>query len=168
MAIRPMVYEPDPVLRTRAQEVDDFGDEFQVLVDDMFETMYANKGCGLAAPQIGISLRASVIDLSEQSQNPFVIVNPKIIERRGEHKMDAGCLSVPGAYAAVLRSQWVKVQALDRLGKPFEVEGDGLLAECLQHEIDHLDGLLFIDHLQPLKKKMVQGKSRKFRKKNKL
>ncbi|MTI15582.1 peptide deformylase [Sansalvadorimonas verongulae] len=165
MAIRFMVYEPDPVLRTRAQSVNDFGAEFQTLVDDMFETMYANNGCGLAAPQIGVSLRVSVIDLA---QNPFVIVNPDIVEREGQQKMDAGCLSVPGAYASVLRSQWVKVRAQDRYGTLFNVEGRGLLAECLQHEIDHLDGKLFIDHLQPLKKKMVQGKSRKFRKKNKL
>ena len=168
MAVRPMVYEPDSVLRERAEPVTDFGEAFQVLVEDMFETMYANNGCGLAAPQIGISLQVSVIDVSETPANPFVIVNPEIIERQGEHKMDAGCLSVPGAFAAVKRSAWVKVKALDRHGNPFEVEGDGLKAECLQHEIDHLNGLLFIDHLQPVKRKMVQGKSRKFRRKNKL
>ncbi|MCL6269917.1 peptide deformylase [Sansalvadorimonas sp. 2012CJ34-2] len=168
MAIRPMVYEPDPVLRTEAKPVTDFGEDFQVLVDDMFETMYANQGCGLAAPQIGISLTLSVIDVSADKSGQFVIVNPEIIETRGTHEMTAGCLSVPGSYGKVKRAAWVKVRALDRHGKPFEVEGEGVLSECLQHEIDHLRGKLFIDHLQPLKKKMLQTKSRKFRKKNKL
>ncbi|CAM3757816.1 peptide deformylase [Parendozoicomonas haliclonae] len=168
MAERAMVYEPDSILRKKADPVSDFGDEFQQLVDDMFETMYANKGCGLAAPQIGIGLQVSVIDLGEEPANPFVIVNPEIIERTGIHNMEAGCLSVPGAFAAVERSATVRVKAQDRFGKPFEIGGDGLLAECLQHEIDHLNGVLFIDHLQPVKKQMVQNKSRKFRRKNKL
>ena len=163
-----MVYEPDPVLRQAAKPVTDFGEEFQTLINDMFDTMYANDGCGLAAPQIGISLTVSVIDLSRDQSEPFVIVNPEIVERRGSHEMSAGCLSVPGAYGKVERSAWVRVKALDRYGNPFEVEGEGLKAECLQHEIDHLHGRLFIDHLQPVKQRMLKEKSRKFRKKKKL
>ena len=168
MATRPMVYEPDPVLRTPAKPVTDFGEAFQTLVDDMFDTMYANQGCGLAAPQIGVSLTVSVIDLSHDQSEQFVIVNPEIVEQKGSHEMAAGCLSVPGAFGTVSRAAWVRVKALDRHGKPFEVTGEGLKAECLQHEIDHLNGKLFIDHLQPVKKKMLRDKSRKFRKKNKL
>ncbi len=122
----------------------------------------------MAAPQIGVSLTVSVIDLSQDKSEPFVIVNPEIVGRKGTHEMSAGCLSVPGAYGKVERSAWVRVKAMDRYGKPVEVEGDGLMAECLQHEIDHLHGKLFIDHLQPVKQRMLREKSRKFRKKNKL
>ncbi|HHT0594616.1 TPA: peptide deformylase [Legionella anisa] len=163
MAIHPILYLPDPRLRAVAKPVTHFDDKLQTLIDDMFETMYDARGVGLAAPQIGISLRLSVIDIVGDKQNQLVIINPEIIASEGENKFEEGCLSVPGAYDTVIRAEKVTVKALDRKGNPFEIKAEGLLAECLQHEIDHMNGKLFIDLLSPLKKAMARKKLDKFK-----
>ncbi len=158
MAIYPIVYLPNPCLRKVAATVDVFNDELQTLINDMFETMYEAKGVGLAAPQIGVSKQISVIDVVGDKKDQLVIINPKIIHREGEKEYIEGCLSVPGPYEKVIRAEKVTVSALDRNGKPFEINADGLLGECLQHEIDHLNGKLYIDLLSPLKRKMARRK----------
>jgi peptide deformylase len=163
MAIRKIIYLPDQRLRKPSEKISIFDDELQVLIDDMFETMYDAKGVGLAAPQIGINLQLSVIDVIGDKTQQLVIINPKVIEDRGRQKYQEGCLSVPGAYDTVERADWVKVSALDRFGKPFEIESDGLLGECLQHEIDHLNGKLFVDLLSPLKRNIARKKLEKFK-----
>ena len=169
MAVLPMIYEPTQVLCQISQLVTQFDDALHILISDMFDTMYANYGCGLAAPQIGQLLAISVInmsgDISTHAKESIVLVNPQIIDKRGEQKLEAGCLSVPGAYGKVKRYEWVKVRAQDSKGRYFEITGDKMLGECLQHEIDHLSGTLFIDYLSPLKRKILIEKSRKFRKK---
>jgi peptide deformylase len=163
MSIRKIVYLPDPCLRAVAKPVEQFDDDLQILINDMFETMYDARGVGLAAPQIGISLSLSVIDVSRDMSQQLVIVNPVIATSEGEGLYEEGCLSVPGAYDRVVRAEKVTVKALDRFGKPFEITADGLLAECLQHEIDHLNGRLFIDLLSPLKREMARKKLDKFK-----
>ncbi|HHF7367206.1 TPA: peptide deformylase [Legionella bozemanae] len=163
MAIHPILYLPDARLRAVAKPVIDFDDKLQTLIDDMFETMYDARGVGLAAPQIGISLRLSVIDITGEKQEQMVIINPEIIASEGEKKFEEGCLSVPGAYDTVIRAEKVTVKALDRNGTPYEIKAEGLLAECLQHEIDHMNGKLFIDLLSPLKKAMARKKLDKFK-----
>ena len=168
MAIRKILYLPDERLRKVAKEVETFDDNLQALIDDMFETMYAARGVGLAAPQIGVSLRLSVIDVIGDKSNQLVIINPEIISTEGEREFDEGCLSVPGAYDTVTRAAKVTVKALDRAGKPFEISGEGLLGECLQHEIDHLNGKLFVDLLSPLKRMMARRKLDKFKRQQKV
>ncbi len=163
MAIHKILYLPDPRLRDLSKPVVTFDDALQTLIDDMFETMYDAHGVGLAAAQIGVSLRLSVIDILGDKKNQIVIINPEIIASEGENKFDEGCLSVPGAYDTVTRAEKVTVKALDRHGKPFEINAEGLLAECLQHEIDHMNGKLFIDMLSPLKKAMARKKLDKFK-----
>ena len=163
MAIRKILYLPDPRLRLVAKPVAVFDDKLQQLIDDMFETMYDAKGVGLAAPQIGISLRLSVINVTSDVSEQFVIVNPEIVSSLGQREFDEGCLSVPGAYDTVVRAEKVMVKALDRFGNPFEITGEGLLGECLQHEIDHLNGKLFVDLLSPLKRAMARRKLDKFK-----
>ncbi|TAL64280.1 MAG: peptide deformylase [Legionella sp.] len=163
MAIRKIIYLPDPVLRLVAKPVETFDDKLQILIEDMFETMYNARGVGLAAPQIGVSLRLSVIDVIGDKSQQLVIVNPQIVSSEGTREYEEGCLSVPGAYDTVIRADKVKVQALDRTGKPFEIEAEGLLGECLQHEIDHLNGKLFVDLLSPLKRTMARRKLDKFK-----
>ncbi len=163
MAIRKILYLPDERLRKVAQPVVAFDDDLQTLIDDMFDTMYHARGVGLAAPQIGVSLRLSVIDIIGDKTRQIVIINPEIISSHGEQEFEEGCLSVPGAYDTVVRAQKVTVKALDRTGKPFEISGEGLLGECLQHEIDHLNGKLFVDLLSPLKRMMVRKKLDKFK-----
>lgn len=163
MAIRKILYLPDERLRLVAKPIETFDDALQTLIEDMFETMYDARGVGLAAPQIGVSLRLSVIDIVGDKKNQLVIINPEIIHAEGEKEFEEGCLSVPGAYDTVIRAEKVKVKALDRLGKPIEIEGEGLLGECLQHEIDHLNGKLFVDLLSPLKRGMARRKLDKFK-----
>lgn len=163
MAIRKILYLPDERLRKVAQPVVTFDDSLQTLIDDMFETMYHARGVGLAAPQIGVSLRLSVIDIIGDKTQQIVIINPEIVSSHGEKEFEEGCLSVPGAYDTVVRAEKVTVKALDRSGNPFEISGDGLLAECLQHEIDHLNGKLFVDLLSPLKRMMARRKLDKFK-----
>ena len=162
MAIRKIVYLPDAVLRKVAAPVEHFDDALQTLIDDMFETMYDAQGVGLAAPQVGVSLRLSVIDVVGDKSQQLVIINPEITASEGQKEYQEGCLSVPGAYDTVVRAEKVKVKALDRHGVPFEMESDGLLGECLQHEIDHLNGKLFIDLLSPLKRVVARRKLDKF------
>ena len=154
-------------LRTKAVPVDAAGlsePSFQQLIDDMFETMYAAPGIGLAASQVDVHQRFMVIDVSDDQSRPLVFMNPEITARQGEQVYQEGCLSVPGIYADVTRSDVITVQALDRHGKPFTLEVDGVLAVCIQHEMDHLDGKLFVDYLSPLKREMVRKKLAKARK----
>jgi peptide deformylase len=165
MAILTILEFPDPRLRTIARLVDpaaiDAG--FQRLLDDMFETMYAAPGIGLAASQIDVHQRFMVIDVSDAKNEPRVFLNPQILSREGEQACQEGCLSVPGIYADVKRAERITVRALDRHGQPFELAADGLLAICIQHEMDHLDGKLFVDYLSPLKRDMVKRKLAKQR-----
>lgn len=169
MALIPIVYySHHPALHKVAEPVTEFNAELATLIKDMYETMYAADGCGLAAPQIGIAKRIAVVDISEQKNKPFCIINPEIIERSGSELMSAGCLSVPGTYTTSPRASYVKVRAQDETGKFFEIEGTGVLGHCLQHEIDHLFGKLNIDYLSPLKKNMSLKKMEKFLKRLKL
>ena len=150
------------VLRTPAEEVAEVDDELRRLIGDMFETMYRAEGVGLAAPQVGISRRVIVVDVHDDEVKPFALVNPRLVESSKEtEKGEEGCLSIPGLSAAVERAARVMVEGLDRDGNPLRVEGGGLLARCLQHEIDHLDGVLFIDRVGPLKRKMLLQKWKK-------
>ncbi len=150
------------VLRTPAEEVAEVDDELRRLIGDMFETMYRAEGVGLAAPQVGISRRVIVVDVHDDEVKPFALVNPRLVESSKEtEKGEEGCLSIPGLAAAVERAAHVVVEGLDRDGNPLRVEGGGLLARCLQHEIDHLDGVLFIDRVGPLKRKMLLQKWKK-------
>lgn len=158
MAIRKILHYPDPRLRRKALPVATVDDEIRTLIDDMAETMYQAPGMGLAAPQIDVSKRILVIDISEARNDLRVFVNPELLTQEGEQTMEEGCLSVPGVYEEVTRAEKVTVRALGRDGKPFELEADGLLATCVQHEIDHLDGKLFVDYLSRLKQQRVRKK----------
>lgn len=162
MTIRQILFLPAPCLRRVAKPVEAFDEALQTLIEDMFETMYDAKGVGLAAPQIGVSLRLSVVDVVGDKKQQLVLVNPEIIEREGEEAFSEGCLSVPGAYDTVIRAKKVTIRALDKFGKPFEMTAEGLLGECFQHEIDHLNGKLFVDLLSPVKRNMARRKLEKF------
>ncbi|MFK7985677.1 MAG: peptide deformylase [Sandaracinaceae bacterium] len=158
MAIRTILHYPDKRLRNPGQPVTDFGPELTKLVEDMAETMYAAPGVGLAATQIGEPVRVFVIDIATGEDDPSelrVFVNPEIVERRGEQTWEEGCLSFPGVHEDVDRAEYVRVKALDENGTPFELEADGLLAVAIQHENDHLDGKLMIDHLGLIRKRLV-------------
>ncbi|MDN5849993.1 MAG: peptide deformylase [Nitrococcus sp.] len=161
MASLDILHYPDPQLRTRAQSVVSVTDEIRRLIEDLFETMYDAPGIGLAATQVNVHERVLVIDISEAKDAPLAFINPQILERRGEEEMQEGCLSVPGYFDTVTRAEWIKVRALDRRGEPFELETDGLLAVCIQHEVDHLDGKLFVDYLSELKRKRLRKKLEK-------
>ncbi len=167
MALLPILEFPDPRLRTKAVPVDVATvavEGFQRLLDDMFETMYAAPGIGLAASQVDVHQRFMVIDVSEEHDQPLVFINPEILEKQGEQVYQEGCLSVPGIFADVTRADAITVRAHGRDGLPFELQADGLLAVCIQHEMDHLDGKLFVDYLSPLKREMVRKKLAKQRK----
>jgi peptide deformylase len=164
--IHPIVKYGDPVLEAPAKPVEKFDEEFKTLVNDMFESMYAAQGVGLAAPQIGLSIRLAVIDVTN-GKNPeakLVLANPEIIHAEGEQREEEGCLSIPGFRGFVARPQYVTVRALDLEGKPFEMRGERLLARAFCHEIDHLNGILFINHLSLLKRDMIKRKIRKMKK----
>ena len=166
MALLPILEFPDPRLRTQAVSVDPSrlaDPAFQHLIDDMFETMYEAPGIGLAASQVDVHQRFMVIDVSEEKNRPLVFVNPEILEKAGEQVYQEGCLSVPNIFADVTRANEILVRALDRHGKSFEMRVDGLLAVCIQHEMDHLEGKLFVDYLSPLKREMVRKKLAKAR-----
>jgi peptide deformylase len=166
MALLPILEFPDPRLRTQAAPVDPApipDPAFQRLVDDMFESMYEAPGIGLAASQVDVHQRFMVIDVSEDKSRPLVFINPEITVRAGEQVYQEGCLSVPGIFADVTRANEITVKALDRHGQPFELQADGLLAVCIQHEMDHLIGKLFVDYLSPLKREMVRKKLAKQR-----
>jgi peptide deformylase len=152
---------PDPRLRRVARPVDKVTDQERRLAADMLETMYAARGIGLAATQVNEGVRLLVLDLSETRDAPKVFINPEIIERTGSQTCEEGCLSVPGIYAEVQRAEEIRVRALGLDGKAFEMDADGLLAVCIQHEIDHLDGKVFVDYLSPLKRRMVEKKLKK-------
>lgn len=163
MSLLTIRHYPDDVLRRKAEPVEALGEEIRTLARDMAETMYDAPGVGLAAPQVGVSRRLAVIDCSPKDAPPELItaVNPQIIEARGEAVEEEGCLSVPEFYADVPRHTWVKVRYLDLEGQEIEREAEGLLAVAFQHEIDHLDGILFIDHLSSLKKSLFRKKYKK-------
>ncbi len=161
MALRTILHYPDPRLRLRAQPVNVVDGNIRTLVDDMAETMYAAPGIGLAAIQINVPLRVVVIDLSETRAALQVFINPEIVERDGKQVFEEGCLSVPGIFGEVERAQHIRVRALDRDGKPFELETEGLLATCIQHEIDHLNGKVFVDYLSRLKQSRIRKKIEK-------
>ena len=166
MALLPILEFPDPRLRTKAAALEpaQLADPaFQRMVDDMFETMYEAPGIGLAASQVDVHQRFMVIDVSEEKNRPLVFVNPEILDRAGEQVYQEGCLSVPNIFADVTRANEITVRALDRHGQPFEMHVDGLLAVCIQHEMDHLEGKLFVDYLSPLKREMVRKKLAKAR-----
>lgn len=164
MSILTILHHPDPRLRQNARPVTTFDSDLQRLIEDMFETMYDAPGVGLAATQIGVDLRLAVMDCSDERTSPIVMVNPELSNFRELEKLDEGCLSVPDVQDQVPRYNRVHLKALDRQGKPFELEASGLLAQCMQHELDHLDGKLFIDHLSWLKRDRIRKKlSRKRR-----
>ena len=171
MALLPIVEVPDPRLRKISSPVEAVDDEVRKLVADMFETMYAAPGIGLAAIQVGVPKRILVIDLHEPEEeggapvkDPRVFINPELLERSGVEETEEGCLSVPGYFDKVTRAERVRVRALDRDGKQIEFDADGLLAVCIQHEIDHLDGKLFVDYLSELKRTRIRKKLEKERK----
>lgn len=162
MSIRPILVIPDDKLRQQTEPVTVFDAELQTLIDDMFETMYAAPGIGLAAPQIGAMKRLAVVDVSsrDEEQNPLVLINPEITWKSEELSVyEEGCLSIPDYYEDVERPASVRVAFTDRHGERHEIEADGVLATCIQHEIDHLDGVLFIDYISKLKRDMVWKKA---------
>lgn len=159
MALRPILEFPDPRLRTIAKPVAVVDDSIRTLVDDMFETMYDANGIGLAASQIDVHLRVVVIDLQDDEHEPLVMINPEFELLTQElDEMQEGCLSVPGIYEVVKRPEHIRLRALDRDGNPYEMEATGLLAVCIQHECDHLNGKLFVDHLSNLKRTRIRSK----------
>ena len=167
MALLPILEFPDPRLRKVASPVTVFDLKLEVLIDDMFETMYDSQGIGLAATQIDVHKRLLVIDVSESKDSPLVFINPsfEIIEDELS-EYDEGCLSVPGFYETVSRPKGIKVQAQDRKGEKFEIEAEGILATCIQHENDHLDGKLFVDYISALKRQRIRSKLEKEHKKS--
>lgn len=162
MALLPILEFPDPRLRTVAKPVTEVDDKIRQLVDDMFDTMYDAPGIGLAASQVNVHKRVVVIDVSEDKSQPLVFINPEIEVLDAElSEYDEGCLSVPGFYETVVRPGHIRVKALDRNGNAFEIEPQGLLAVCIQHELDHLNGKLFVDHISPFKRTRIRAKLEK-------
>ena len=154
---------PDPRLRTKATLIDVVDDQLRIFIDDMLETMYEAPGIGLAATQVNVHKRALVTDVSVEKDEPFVLINPLILEKDGVTVTDEGCLSVPGYYEEVERAEHIKVRFLDRQGDDVELEAHGLLAVCIQHEMDHLDGKLFVDYLSEAKRSRIRTKLEKER-----
>ena len=161
MAIRDILHFPDERLRTKAQPVAEVDDSVRLLVSDMFETMYDAPGIGLAATQINVHQRIIVMDVSEDRRAPLVLINPEIIKKEGDQMGEEGCLSVPGVYEPVQRAARITVRTLDLEGKEQTIEADGLLAVCIQHEMDHLEGTLFVDYLSGLKRQRIRKKLHK-------
>ena len=159
--LRQILQYPDPRLHRKAAPVAEVNDATRGVIDDMAETMYNAPGIGLAAVQIGVLERVVVIDLSEERNQLQVFVNPELVEIEGEQIMEEGCLSVPGIFEPVVRASRVRVRALDRDGRPFEMDANGLLATCIQHEIDHLDGKVFVERLSRLKQQRIRKKLEK-------
>lgn len=164
MAPLPILEYPDPRLRERAVPVTTFDESLGRLIDDMLATMYAAPGIGLSATQVNVRRRLLVIDVSEAHDDPLVFINPEILSREGRAKTEEGCLSLPGIFDQVERAAKVRVRAQDRNGETFERDLEGLLAVCLQHELDHLDGKLFVDYLSDLKRERIRKKLDKERK----
>jgi len=161
MAILNILQFPDPRLRNVARPVEQVDDAIRRFADDMLETMYAAPGIGLAATQVNVDKRVIVIDVSEDKSEPLYLINPEILELQGVEEMEEGCLSVPGVYETVQRADQVRIRALGLDGEPFEMEANDLLAVCIQHEIDHLDGKLFVDYLSQLKRTRIRKKLEK-------
>ncbi len=155
---------PDPRLKEKSKTVTEVNDSIRNLMDEMLEIMYEAPGIGLAAPQVNVHKRVVVIDISDEKNSPMFFINPEIIASSGEEEMEEGCLSVPEYSAVIHRPANVTVKALDRDGKEFQMDCEDLLAVCIQHEIDHLNGKLFIDYLSPLKRQMVRKKLEKLKK----
>lgn len=164
MALIEILHFPDPRLRKKAIPVDKVDDQVRQTVKDMFETMYDAPGIGLAATQVNIQQQIIVIDVSEDKTEPVCLINPKIIAKDGEEEMQEGCLSVPGIFENVRRAESITVQALNQQGGEFTLDAEGLLAVCIQHEMDHLDGKLFVDYLSPLKMQRIKKKMLKMKK----
>ena len=164
MALRTILEFPDPRLRTRAQPVIRFDSDLHRLIDDMLETMYAAPGIGLAATQVNVHQRLIVIDVSEAHDQPLVLINPQILSREGDAATEEGCLSVPGIFDEVRRATRIRVRAQDRMGQAYERDCEELLAVCVQHEMDHLEGKLFVDYLSGLKRERIRKKLEKERK----
>lgn len=161
MAILNILQFPDPRLRNVARPVEQVDDAIRKFADDLLETMYAAPGIGLAATQVNVDKRVIVIDVSEDKSEPLYLINPEILELQGVEEMEEGCLSVPGVYETVQRADQVRIRALGLDGEPFEMEANDLLAVCIQHEIDHLDGKLFVDYLSQLKRTRIRKKLEK-------
>ena len=161
MALLSILEYPDPRLRTRATSVARVDDKIRRLIDDMIETMYAAPGVGLAASQVNVHKRVVVVDISEERNTPYVFINPTLDLLGGEVETQEGCLSVPGFYEPVKRAERILARALDRDGEPFELAADGMLAVCVQHECDHLQGKLFVDYLSGLKRQRIRAKLQK-------
>lgn len=158
MALLPILHFPDPRLHTVAKPVISFDAELAQLIADMAETMYEAPGIGLAATQVDQHIQLIVIDLSKEKNDLLVLINPKIIAQAGEQEYEEGCLSVPGIYETVIRADQITVEAQDATGKKFKLDADGLLAICIQHEIDHLKGKVFVEYLSPLKRNRIKTK----------
>tara|TARA_R110000868_G_scaffold158036_3_gene385818 strand:+ start:74528 stop:75031 length:504 start_codon:yes stop_codon:yes gene_type:complete len=163
MAILEVLKYPDERLRKIAKPITEVDDDIRQLADDMLETMYADNGAGLAAPQVGVQKRIFVCDLSHDKTKPQVFINPEIIETEGIQIIEEGCLSFPGVWAKVERPAWLRVKALDRDGNEFEVEAEKIFAECIDHETEHLNGVLYVDHLSSLKRERLLKKLDKLR-----
>jgi peptide deformylase len=161
MALLTILCFPDPRLKNVADKITIFDDTLQRLIDDMFETMYHAPGVGLAATQVGIKKRLAVIDVSSEKNQPLVLINPEIIELDEYKDLEEGCLSVPDYYDTISRANKIKMRALNAQGKEYTLEAQGLLAQCIQHEIDHLNGKLYIDYLSSLKRKLIRNKMKK-------
>ncbi len=161
MAVLDVLRFPDERLRTVAKEITEVNDEIKTLVEDMFETMYDENGVGLAATQVDRHVRMFVLDVSQDGDEPYVFINPEIIAKEGSMLNEEGCLSLPHCYAKVERAEKVTMKALDKNGNEFTKEAEGLMAICMQHELDHLDGKLFVDHLSPLKRERIKKKLEK-------
>ena len=161
MTIRKILHFPDPRLRHNTLPITQFDRDLQQLIDDMFETMHAARGVGLASTQIGVDLQIAVIDVTRDRTQPLVLINPEIITATNVEAMQEGCLSVPGLYDTVHRATQVTFKALDREGKPYQLDATGVLAECVQHELDHLIGRLYIDQLSAFKQARIREKMKK-------
>lgn len=161
MALLPILHHPDPRLRIKAAPVEVFDAALKRLAEDMLETMYAAPGIGLAATQVNVHQRVLVADVSRDQDSPLCLVNPVLLDQDGVEEMEEGCLSVPGIYESVQRAERIRVRAQNVQGESFEFEADGLLAVCIQHEMDHLEGKLFVDYLSLLKRSRIKRKLEK-------
>lgn len=166
MAVMKIIEYPDPRLRIKAEPVTAVTTEHRLLADNMFETMYAAPGIGLAATQVGRHIRLLVLDVSETRDQPWCFINPEIVSQEGSEVGEEGCLSVPGVNEEVERAARIRVRALDQNGKPFQLDAEGLLAVCIQHEMDHLEGKLFVDYLSELKRSRLKKRAAKARRKD--
>ena len=158
MAILPIVTVPDPLLKKVSEPVEKVDDELRAFMDDMLETMYAAPGIGLAASQVNVHQRLIVVDVSDEKNAPVVLINPQIVSTDGERAAEEGCLSVPGFYEQVTRPATIEVAAINRAGDPFTLVAEDMLAVCIQHEMDHLEGRLFVDYISNAKRQMIRKK----------